>query len=281
MNSSSLNNYKAYFIISLIFLPFIASILYTLLYSLGLTGLMNKGYTFNYLSDTITNTAFIKSILYSSYIAFISLCISAFLAFITCWMYIKKPHISKIVLLIIPLTIPPLVVAHAIKNIISPTGFINRVLYNFGLLDLSFIPRMVNDNFGIGIILSHIYIVFPIFTLISIYIVKKESIINIANQAYVLGATEKYFFWNTFIPILIKRMRFFLVMYFIFFINAYEVPLELGQSSKKMLTIFITEVMTNINLYDIPLGYSASFLYAILLLAIYFFMTKKRWNTLW
>jgi len=263
-------------------LPLSASVTYALLYSLGLTGMLSEGFTLsNWIQ--IFRGEFFQSMIYSVWIAFCSAFFTVLLAMVllfTARKYLNKPNVYRS--LFLPLTIPPIVLAFVIFQLYSGGGILSRVAWHLGLIsDLSQFPALVQDPYGIGIILAHIFLVFPFFLLVLLNLFENEKLDELASVASTLGASSKDIIFRLQIPILLKSIFPLLALYFIFFLGAYEIPLVLGQSSPHMITVLIIEKLQRFNLADIPVAYAMAVWYSIICIAtISYLFThfKKRYS---
>jgi putative spermidine/putrescine transport system permease protein len=257
--------------------PLLLAISYALLYSLGLTGLLNDGFTLTHWQSVLKNPEFYSSIGYSIYITAISLTLMLVFSLFTAWrMFRKKQSTGNIGLLFLPLTFPPLVAAFSWFYILSPGGILSRLSWHLGIIqDIDAFPRVVNDTFSLGIFVTHTFLIFPLFTLLFMYQIKKERMNELYDIATTLGTGIRQFFWKIFIPVLIKRSAPFILLYGILLFGAYEVPLLLGRSSPRMISVLITEKMTRFNLLDIPQGYVMAVLYSLSIITVTTLFIRK------
>jgi len=97
---------------------------------------------------------------------------------------------------------------------------------------------------------------------------KKEQMNSLKETSFTLGSTKAQFFLKIFMPLLLTKTAPLVILYTIFIFSAYEVPLLLGQSSPRMVTVFIKEKMTRYNLQDIPQGHAMAVTYTVLIIGI-------------
>lgn len=263
-------------------LPLSASLTYALLYSLGLTGLLSDGLTIANWIQIFTGE-FFQSMIYSVWIAFCSAFLTIILAMALLFIarkYLNRPNVYRS--LFLPLTIPPIVLAFVIFQLYSGGGILSRVAWHLGLIsDLNQFPALVQDPYGIGIILAHIFLVFPFFLLVLLNLYENEKLDELASVASTLGADSKEIIFRIQVPVLLKGILPLLALYFIFFLGAYEIPLVLGQSSPHMITVLILEKLQRFNLADIPVAYAMAVWYSVICIAtISYLFThfKKRYS---
>jgi putative spermidine/putrescine transport system permease protein len=258
--------------------PLVLSVGYSFLYSLGLAGLMSRGFTWmHWLS--LFRGEFLESILYSFQIAavsaFLAVSIALFLLF-TVRHYLKRRNTYR--MLFLPLTIPPVVLAFVIFQLYSGSGIFSRIFYQVGVIsDSRQFPELVQDPYGIGIIMAHVFLVFPFFLLVLLSLYDQEKLDEIETVGSSLGAGKQTILLHLQLPILIRRLFPLIVLYVIFFMGAYEIPLILGQSSPQMISVLILEKLQRFYLGDIPVAYSMAVWYALIcIMAISYLMMQYR-----
>lgn len=263
----------------LILLPLGLSIGYSFLYSIGGVGLLSSGFTLQHWADLFRGE-FLQSMLYSLWIALASAGIALLLALT--FLFTLRRHFNSAGmyrLLFLPLTIPPIVVAFVILQLYSGSGIFSRLLFQAGLIDGSQqFPLLVQDPYGIGILLAHVFIAFPFFLLVLLNLYQHEKLDEIERVASSLGADSNTIRFRLQLPILMKGLFPLLILYVIFFMGAYEIPLLLGQSSPQMISVLILEKLQRFNLGDIPVAYSMAVWYAIICIVTisYLLLTYKK-----
>lgn len=249
-------------------LPVCAGLIYELLYSLGLAGILAKGLTFDHWIVTLTQSGVGSSLVFSLWVATISmvLIISISLWFVGRFrMELRKGWRNTLIYL--PLTLPPIVMAFVVFLFFGDSGFLARVGFNMGLIEnANAFPDLVNDSYGIGIILTHVFIACPFFVLIFLGHYQDSGVVQLAQVARTLGATENQVKLRVVYPVILKRSFSLIILYFIFMFGAYEVPLLLGSQDPRMISILAIEKMQRFDLNDKPVAYSISLLYSLIVL---------------
>lgn len=262
--------------ISLILLPLGLALGYSFLYSIGGAGLLSDGLTWEHWIELFRGE-FLSSILYSLWIAMASAGIALSLALMFLFMLrgqFEKPGTYR--LLFLPLTIPPIVVGFIIYQMYAGSGLISRLFYQIGVVSgTQEFPALVQDPYGIGIILAHVFIVFPFFLLVLLNVFKNERLNEIERVASSLGAARKTIILKLHLPILMRGLFPLFILYIIFFMGAYEIPLLLGQSSPQMISVLILEKLQRFNLGDIPVAYSMAVWYAMICIATISYLLMK------
>jgi putative spermidine/putrescine transport system permease protein len=257
-------------------LPLALSVGYSFLYSLGAAGLLSEGITMQYWLELFQGE-FLRSILYSLWIALVSASASLLLALACLFMLrerLSNPRVYR--LLFLPLTIPPIVVGFVTLQLYSGSGIFSRAAFQSGLIEGSQqFPALVQDPFGIGIVLAHLFIVFPFFLLVLLNLYRHERLEEIERVASSLGADTTTIRLKLQFPILLRGVGPLLILYIIFFMGAYEIPLLLGQSSPQMISVLILEKLQRFNLDNIPVAYAMAVWYALLCIATVSFLLMK------
>ena len=262
--------------------PFAAAFVYAILYSFGIIGVVNTGFTLEFWEAVIASGEFFKSFGYSSLIALISMLISVGGAL---WIILKfrdqleGKFLSYISYL--PLAIPGVVAAFFTLQLFSKGGFFSRISYNLGWTDSAVeFPDLVNDAYAIGIILAFATMVLPFFVLLFMNIYKNERIQELSVLAQALGAKKNQVVRKVFLPILLQKTWVLIVLYFIFLLGSYEIPLILGQESPQMLSVLIIREIKQYDLTKISEGYVVAVIYTaiVALAAIVLFLPKRHGN---
>ena len=261
-------------------LPFFAAFIYSLLYSFGIVGGLNSGFTTRFWEIVFNNDEFLWSFLYSILVAGIALMLSVGGAL---WVVLKfrreldRRFLSFVMYL--PLAIPGVVAGFFMVQLFSKGGLFARLSYQLGLIKTpAQFPDLVNDSLAIGIVLAFITIVLPFFVLLFLNVYKNERINELSVLASSLGATQNQVTRRIFLPIILKKTWVLITLYFIFLLGAYEVPLILGQESPQMLSVLIIKDIKPYDLTKISIGYVEAVIYTIVVsvAAIILFLPKRK-----
>ncbi|MDO6516191.1 ABC transporter permease [Zobellia uliginosa] len=260
--------------------PFAAAFVYALLYSFGIIGVANKGFTLQFWESVLASGTFFKSLGYSVVIALVAVSLSVGGAL---WITLKfRRQLEKRILsfiIYLPLAIPGIVTGFFTFQLFSKGGFFARISHKLGFItEASQFPDLVNDGLAVGIILSFITMVMPFFVLLFLNVYKNERIEELSILAQSLGANSRQVVHRVFLPILIRKTWVLIVLYFIFLLGAYEVPLILGQESPQMLSVLIIREIKQYDLDKISEGYVVAVLYTLLVsvAALALFLPKRK-----
>jgi len=251
-------------------LPFASAFIYALLYSFGVIGIVNEGFTLKFWLSVLSTSEFITSFFYSSSIAAVTIAISVGLALLITKTYIKQfdqGFLSFIIYL--PLAIPSIVAAFFTLQLLSKGGFFSRIFYKIGwIAEARQFPDFVNDSWAIGIILAFVTMVLPFFVLIYLNIYKNERVGELSELAQSLGASKSQVVRRIYLPIMLGKTKILIALYFIFILGAYEIPLILGQESPQMLSVLILRELKQFDLSKLSEGYVVAVVYTIVVSAV-------------
>jgi len=260
-------------------LPLLMGFVYSLGYSLGVFGLMNEGFTLDHWLRLFASKDAWSSLIYTFLLTLVSITLVIVFAGLLSRAFVSKPERSFTQkLLLLPLLFAPVAAGFAWYYVLSPAGILSRISHALGLTeDITSFPRMVNDDWSIGILLVHVFLVLPIFTFLFTAQAKSMNLLEMNKLATSLGSSRLQCFTKLWLPALVKRFKLLIVLYAVFFMGTYEVPLILGQSSPRVLTVFISEKLTMFSLDDIPLGHCMAVFYsACIFIVLSFFLYRQK-----
>jgi putative spermidine/putrescine transport system permease protein len=180
--------------------------------------------------------------------------------------------------LFVPLTLAPVVAAFAVFVWLNPAGLLSRLSYGLGLHGgVQAFPRLVHDAGSVGILVVHTLLVGPVLAIVFRQQAKAERMQALRKTARSLGAGDGTVFLRVFVPALWRRSGAFVLLYGIYLFGTYEVPLLLGRSHPRVLTVYITDQLTRFDLGNLPLAHAAASAYALVVLAMVARLLS-RWN---
>ncbi len=274
-------NYLIYALLLLFaVLPLVAGLGFAVLYSVGLVGVLNNGFTREHWMRIFSEGNILQSFLYSAAIAIVSLIISVSLALPVSLKHhqsFRKGLLSY--LIYTPLAFPGIVAAFFFFQFLTKSGVVSRLLFQLRLISsIDQFPDLINDTFGIGMIATHVFLSFPFFVLLFVNIIKTERIVEYQQLASTFAATKWQSLFRVSIPMLLQKALPNIILYFIFIFGAFEVPLLLGRSNPEMVSVLAVRKLQRFNLLDIPQGYAIAVLYTIFvfILLVFLFKVKSR-----
>ncbi len=246
--------------------PIVAGVSYALLYSLGLTGVMAEGFTLVHWQEILGDAAFWRTLGFSLYVAAVSIGVALGLSLA---LVLRSPQAyTKGMLsffIYLPLSIPAIVMAFFIFQLLGKGGWLSRVSHQLGLISaLEQFPDWVNDNYGIGIIVAHVIMATPFFTIFFANLYQNERLGEYLHLAATLGANGRQRIFRVAVPVLLRRGLATVFLYFMFVMGSYEIPLLVGSQSVQMVSVRTIQRLQRYNLGDIPEAYAISVAYTVL-----------------
>jgi putative spermidine/putrescine transport system permease protein len=255
-------------------LPVFCGLVYATLYSFEIVGIINSGFTTKHWEDIIQGSAFWSSIGFSFYVAICSVVISLIfaLAMALSWKKnLQKGALSTAIYL--PLCFPGTVMAFFMFQFLSKSGFLSRLGFASGVLeDINSFPALINDAYGIGIIITSVVLITPFFVILFSNIYHTENIEAYKELATTFGASKRQLLQKVTLPILLKKSSVTIYLFIIFVMGSYEIPLLLGRQSPQMISVATVQKIQRFNLYDIPKGFAMSILYVLIIMSVLLFL---------
>jgi putative spermidine/putrescine transport system permease protein len=261
----------------LIVLPFSAGFVYALLYSFGMIGILNHGFTFSHWHEVLASGETWRSFLFTIYIGVIALLVAASLALLYVITGTKNQRGRTSYFIYMPLTIPAMVAAFFTFQFLSKSGFVSRVFNALHLTDgIDGFPDWVNDQWGIGIIVTHVMLALPFFIILFQNYYHSEKLETLRELASTLGSSSLQFNRRVLIPVLLKKTAAPVALYFIFMLGSYEIPLLLGRQDPQMVSVIVSRKLSRFDLLQIPQGYIIAILYTVMVTLLLLFIVKSK-----
>ncbi len=245
-----------------------------------MAGVVNQGFTTEFWSAVLESGEFFRSFGYSALVAAVSVVISVSLALWLSLNFVRELNRKFLSFIIyLPLAIPGVVCAFFTFQLFSKAGFFSRFAYHWGWIkEARQFPDLVNDQWAFGIILTFITVVMPFFVLLFLNVYKNERVEELSKLAHSLGANKRQITWRVSLPVILRKTWTLIVLYFIFLLGAYEVPLILGQESPQMLSVLIIREIKQYDLTKISEGYVVAVIYTFIvsLAAVLLFSRKSK-----
>jgi len=264
--------------LALAVLPLVLGIIYALLYSLGVIGLVSDGFTTIYWQRTLSDYEFWLSIGYTFYIALVTIGVTIVLALFLA-LYFRGELRSGLpgFAIYVPLAFPAIVVAFLGFQLLSQSGLLARITFQLGLISNSgAFPDLVNDPFGIGIIAAHTFMAAPFFTLYFMNLYNHENVSEFRQVSESLGASPFAQLRRIVVPMLLKRAFPTLTLYTIFVMGSYEIPLILGRQTPQMLSVLAVRKLRRFSLSTIPEAYITAIVFIAIIVAVLAVLFKSK-----
>ena len=202
--------------------------------SFGLTNL-----TLRYYAEVFRNPDFVSSVWVSLKIALWSAVFACILGVVLAMALIKtrKSRGATLYAIRLPILVPHAVVAVFVVQILGQTGLMARMGYAFGLLeDYSQFPQLLYTPSYFGTILAYLWKEIPF---VAYFVLAYMSSISdsLGEAAENLGASPLRGFFEVTLPLSLNVIAKAFLIIFIFAFGGYELPLLLGSTLPKALSV--------------------------------------------
>ncbi len=234
----------------------------------GLKSLSTKHFV-NVLGDP----DFTRSLMLTLYVSLASTAVAAAVSIVMAIFLLSLSEKSRLIHFVfqIPLTVPHLVVAVAMVFMLAPTGLLSRAVVKLGLIESSAaFPLLVNDQWGIGIILAYVWKEIPFITLMILSVLRRGG-----ADLLEVGRTLKAGRWQRFryitLPTISPSLGAACLIVFAYTFGAFEVPYLLGQTYPLMLPVWAYKNYSDVDLLARPEGIATGLIIAaIVVIAVVF-----------
>ncbi len=249
--------------------PASGGLLYALLYSLGGVGLLSRGWTLQAWIRVLTGSEFWRSLLFSSTVAAEVVLISVALGLSLALSLGERLQRTLGTLLHVPLTVPNVVAAFLTFQLLAGAGLMSRVAVRVGAIpDTARFPSLVQEPWGIGIVLAHVLLATPFLVLLFAALARSERVSAFVELASTLGANHTQTLRRVVLPLLLRQALPSLVLLFIAILGSYDIPLLLGVQSPQMLSVLVVRKNGIYDLAQKPEAYSVAILYSVFTLLL-------------
>ncbi|MCT4508049.1 MAG: ABC transporter permease subunit [Tepidibacter sp.] len=277
--------------IMLTIILFICGLIQGIIQSLGASSIYNIGdATLSYYKEIFKSTEFWMSFFITIKIAVISTIISALAGtFIVYLLYIIKTGVfykfaSRLKLLIqIPMLFSYLVYSYIMLLIFNRSGWISSIFLKLGIINsIDEFPIIVNDEFGIGIILTYVLKTTP-FIVLMLYpvILKVES--NWLELTYMLGGNRNELFKKVILKMLINPLKISCFIIFSYTFAEFEIPFLLGVTYPKMISVYSYQIYMNSDLTQRPKAFAINVVAVLVITGMgYIFnrLSMQKWRNI-
>jgi putative spermidine/putrescine transport system permease protein len=228
--------------------------------SAGMTGL-----TLDHFAGVLTDPDFLPSLLMTFGVATTATVIAAGCSLVMALLFtfMMQQHRLLTFVFQIPLTVPHLVIAVAVVFLLTPTGLVARLLSAAGLIaQPADFPLLVNDRWGIGIIVAYVWKEIPFITLMLLSALRHGGL-----ELLEVGKTLKAGPWQRFrhivLPIIFPSLGAACLIVFAYTFGAFEVPYLLGRTYPLMLPVWAYKHYSDVDLLARPEGIATGLLIAL------------------
>jgi len=251
-------------------LPIAASLVYALLYSVGLAGLLREGFTAAYWRTVLGGHEVWESLALSVGVAAAVVVFTAALGLALALGFSERLERGFLgYALYLPLALPGAVAAFFTFQMLTGGGGVARLLLRLGLLsDPSRFAPLVQDRWAVGIVLTHTALAVPFFALLFARLYESERVAELAVLAQSLGASRRQRLWRVEVPLLLHAAGTNLALLFIVVLGSYEIPLLLGRQAPQMLSVLAMRKLALFDLRQKPEAFVVALLYTAFVMAL-------------
>jgi len=232
-----------------------------------------KSLSFKHFINVLGDPDFLQSLVLTLYVALSATVIAGAISIGMAIFLVSLSAKSRLIHFIfqVPLTVPHLVIAVAMVFMLTPTGLLSRVIVKLGLIDSSAaFPLLVNDRWGIAIILTYVWKEIPFITLMILSVLRRSGV-----ELLEVGRTLKAGRWQRFrsitLPTISPSLGAACLIVFAYTFGAFEVPFLLGQTYPVMLPVWAYKNYSDVDLLARPEGIATGLIIAaIIVVAIVF-----------
>jgi len=179
---------------------------------------------------------------------------------------LRRPPLALAIYL--PLALPGVVAALVSYQVFGSSGLIARLAHAAGwIIAPEEFPVVVFDRRGLGILMTHWFMVTPCFAILLQRLLEHEHIPALREQAHALGASPWQSLRRVALPLLARGSLPVCAVYGAALLTAFEVPLAIGARYPNMIAVEIHERIGGVNLALRPQGFAMATLYLLLLTA--------------
>ena len=212
--------------------------------------------TLRYYAEVFRTPDFVSSLWVSLKIALCSAVFACIIGVTLCMALIKTCRATGATLYAIrlPILVPHAVVAVFVVQILGQTGLIARLLFALGLLeDYTAFPQLLYTPSYFGTILAYLWKEIPF---VAYFVLAFMSSISgtLGEAAENLGASPLRGFFEVTLPLSLNVIAKAFLIIFIFAFGGYELPLLLGSTLPKALSVTTYLAYTSPDLLQRPLA---------------------------
>ncbi|MDG1858805.1 MAG: ABC transporter permease subunit [Emcibacteraceae bacterium] len=186
-----------------------------------------------------------KDLIFSITTSIISASLAILIGSSLCLHFIRtNKHNFNYGILNVVLVLPHLAFAYIVYLFFSDQGFLYRL---FELVNFPIDFSIINDRYGIGIILNYTLKETP-FVLLYLLATQKKEMQNHILTAKDLGASFSEIYLKVFLPLNIVQITTIAIVVFAFALGNYEVPFVLGANSPHFLSVSALENFQSIDM---------------------------------
>jgi putative spermidine/putrescine transport system permease protein len=257
--------------------PILASLIYAGLYSVGLVGLLSRGFTLDHWITELGGAELWSSLGISVWVATAVVVVSTALGLIIALgsgAALDRGALGWSVH--VPLAFPATVAALSVFMLFGATGWVPRLLLQLGVVGtLEDGWSLVHDRLAVGVIVAHAFAATALLTLSFRALQRSEQLEHLDRVAAALGATAWQRLSRISIPLLLKQGTPTLALVFILILGSYEIPKLLGRQSPQMLSVLVMRKYARFDLTQKPNAMVVALVYTVLVIVVLVWLTRQ------
>jgi putative spermidine/putrescine transport system permease protein len=221
--------------------------------------------SWGHFGHVLTDPDFFKSFLLTLYVAGASTLLAGSISILAALGLASLAERWRILHFIfqIPLTVPHLVIAVAVVFMLAPAGLFSRLAVTTGWIQApADFPLLINDTWGVGIILAYVWKEIPFITLMILAVLRHSG-----KELQDVGRTLKAGPWQRFryitLPIIFPALGAASLIVFAYTFGAFEIPYLLGRTYPMTLPVWAYKNYSDIDLLARPEGIATGMIIAL------------------
>jgi putative spermidine/putrescine transport system permease protein len=254
--------------------PIALGLVHAALYSVGLTGLLARGFTLAPWWRVLARAETWRSLALSAWVAAASVALAAALGLVLALALRARLRRGPIAAALhVPLAVPGTVAAFVTFQAFTGGGIASRLAAAAGLGDgPAPVVSLVHGPLGAGVIAAHLLSAAPFFALLFASLYDGGRVAEMAAMARTFGAGRAAVLARVEVPVLLHRAAPSLALFFVVVLGSFEIPLLLAREEPQMISVLtlrrfsLFDIAQRPEAYALALLFTASVLAAIVLL---------------
>lgn len=259
-------------------LPIAFSLVHAALYSVGLTGLLARGFTLEVWRRVLLREETWGALALSLWVAAATVALSAAVGLALALGLTRRLRSGPLAAAVhLPLALPGTVAAFVVFQASAGGGLATRLAAAVGLAGgPDPVLSLVHDPVGAGIVVAHLLSAAPFFALLFVALYDSERLDDLAAVARTLGAGPAAVLWRVQVPVLLDRATPNLALLFVVVLGSFEIPLLLGRQAPQMISVVAWRRFAMFDIGQRPEAYAVALLFTAVVLACIVVLFRSR-----
>lgn len=227
-------------------------------------------FTWDYYLAVLTDAKFLNALAYSIYLTLVATLLALIVGLFLSFMLLRSEKNSFIIkkIIKIPISLPHIIVALMMLQILGQPGIISSLFLNLGIIqDVSDFPLLVHDKGGFSIITAFLYKEIP-YVAVTVLAILKQINFGYVQVARNLGASDRHIFWEIIFPLVQSTLATLFVIIFSFTFGSYEVPFLLGNRAQETVSIMAYDIFSQPDLLKRPMAMALNMIISLISIGI-------------